>query len=99
MKRIFMHKTYGPIVISVLSAALITLFVGVLDIAHRPDRWVEDALYQHPHALDGKIIVIGIDDRALEEIGRTGDSKRDTCSGSGKSVTWRKTVRYRRSVC
>ncbi|MBR2530288.1 MAG: CHASE2 domain-containing protein, partial [Lachnospiraceae bacterium] len=69
MIRIFKHRIYGPVIISVVSAAFITLLIGVLDVARRPDRWVEDALYQHPHALDGKILVIGIDDRALEEIG------------------------------
>lgn len=69
MKKIFKHKLYGPLIISVLSAAFIALLVGVFDIASRPDRWMEDALYQHPHVLDGNIIVIGIDDRSLEEIG------------------------------
>ncbi len=69
MKRILKHKLYGPLIISVLSAALVCLLVGAADIARRPDRWVEDALYQQPKALDGKIVVVGIDDRALEEIG------------------------------
>lgn len=69
MKRILKHRLYGPLIISVLSAALVSLLVGAADIARRPDRWVEDALYQQPKALDGKIVVVGIDDRALEEIG------------------------------
>ncbi len=35
----------------------------------RPDSWIADALYQHPKAPDNSIILIGIDDRALQEIG------------------------------
>ena len=55
--------------IGIIAAVVTTLLIGVFGIINRPDRWAEDALYQRPRALDGSIIVIGIDDKALEEIG------------------------------
>ena len=64
------HKnTIIQIGISLLSAALLTLIIGGLGVLERPDSWIADALYQHPKAPDNSIILIGIDDRALQEIG------------------------------
>ena len=69
MKEILKNKTYRSIAATVLSALVLTLLVGVWDTLGRLDKWLEDAMFQHPRALDGRIIVIGIDDKALEEIG------------------------------
>ncbi len=69
IRSLWTNRKIRPVIISVLAAMLTTLAVGVLDVAGRLDRWAEDAIYQKPRSLDGKIIVIGIDDKALEEIG------------------------------
>ena len=51
-----------------LACALMTgLFAtGVL---FNVDATLSDALYQHPAALDGQVVVIGIDQRAMEDLG------------------------------
>ncbi len=69
MKDLFRNKTVRSVALTVVSAFILTLLIGVWDVLSRPDRWIEDAMYQNPRALDGKIIVIGIDNKALEEIG------------------------------
>ena len=69
MKKLLADKKVRSYGICILAALVTTLLVGVLGVLDRPDRWMEDALYQSPKSLDGTIIVIGIDDKALEEIG------------------------------
>ena len=69
MKIMLKDKKIRTLAACVLAVALTVLLIGVWGLIDRPDRWVEDALYQSPRALDGSIIVIGIDDKALEEIG------------------------------
>lgn len=59
----------NPIIISLLASAVVTLIIAGTGVLNRPDTIVSDAWYQSPKALDGEIIVIGIDDRALNEIG------------------------------
>ncbi|MCR5739889.1 MAG: adenylate/guanylate cyclase domain-containing protein [Lachnospiraceae bacterium] len=59
----------NPIIISILASLAVTLIIaagGVLDTA---DTWLSDVWYQSPKALDGEIIVIGIDDKSIDEIG------------------------------
>ncbi len=53
---------------AILSAAILTAvaWFGVLDGV---DGTVSDALYQHPEMTDGEIIVIGMDQRAVEALG------------------------------
>ena len=46
----------------------LTLLAG-LGALDRPDRAASDALYQQTDAFDGDIVVVGIDQRVLEEIG------------------------------
>ncbi len=46
----------------------LTLLAG-LGVLNRPDRAVSDALFQRGDAFDGDIVVVGIDQRALEELG------------------------------
>ena len=53
---------------AVLGAALITL-IAWTGILNRADGVVSDALYQHSGMTDGEIIVIGMDQRAVEELG------------------------------
>lgn len=59
----------NSIIISLIASALVTLIIAGAGVLKRPDTIVSDAWYQSPRALDGQIIVIGIDDKALEEIG------------------------------
>ena len=49
---------------SILSA--LALLAGAF---YQPDQMLADCLYQSPEALDGNIFVIGIDERAMEDIG------------------------------
>ncbi len=62
--------------ISLLCAAIFTgaAFFGVF---YRPDWMLSDGLYQSPKALDGNIFVVGIDDRAMEELGPYQSWERD----------------------
>lgn len=61
-------KNKRNIIIAVCGSLFFVLLVyaGVLG---RLDKWLQDKLYQQPRALSGDIVVIGIDERALEEIG------------------------------
>lgn len=49
-------------------AFLITAF-SLNNGLYRLDRWMEDALFQRPGITSGKVVVIGIDEQALEEFG------------------------------
>ena len=69
MKKIFSDKKIRAELIAAAALILTVLLIGFFGLINRPDSWVADALYQEPRALDGSIIVIGIDDKALEEIG------------------------------
>ena len=56
---------------AILSLALSALFAAIClaGLFYQPDQMLSDWLYQAPEALDGNIFVIGIDDRAMEDIG------------------------------
>lgn len=47
------------------------LFIALVHagVLGRLDKWVQDKLYQQPKALSGDIVIIGIDEEALEKIG------------------------------
>ena len=49
-------------------AGAFTLLAGI-GVLHVPDLAVSDALYQRRMASDGEIVLIGIDQKALEELG------------------------------
>ncbi len=53
---------------ALLAAALLTLLAG-LGVLDRPDRAAADLLYQRPRSAEGGIVLVGIDQRALEELG------------------------------
>ena len=52
------------LVLSVLFAVL-----SLTGVFYQPDQMLSDWLYQSPEALDGNIFVIGIDERAMDDIG------------------------------
>ena len=64
LKRSTLRVTAVSFAIALLLTGLIAL--GVL---YRFDRWVEDAWYQEPQAISGNIVIIGIDEEALEQFG------------------------------
>ena len=53
---------------ALLGAALFTAVAG-LGLLNSPDGAVSDKLYQRPAAADGEIVVIGMDQRALDALG------------------------------
>lgn len=61
---------------ALLIAGVLTLLasLGVLD---NLDNTASDALYQNRSAADGEIVLIGIDDRAIDELGPYGQWNRD----------------------
>ena len=65
MKKFFTNT----IVISLLASLLLTLLVAAGGVLDRVDLWAQDSWFQSAKALDGEIIVIGIDDKSLEDLG------------------------------
>lgn len=53
---------------ALLYALLLSAFCGA-NLFSRLDNTIRDALFQHEQTLDGTIYVLGIDERALEELG------------------------------
>ena len=62
------HKTIRRAAAALICAAVFTA-AALLGLFYNPDQMLADSLYQAPEALDGNIFVIGIDDRAMEDIG------------------------------
>ena len=64
------------ILVSLLSASVLTALVwmGALDTA---DYAASDALYQSRAATDGEVLLVGIDDRAIDELGPYGQWTRE----------------------
>ncbi len=60
------------VILSALCAA-----AAMLGLLYYPDLMLSDALYQSPKALDRNIFVIGIDDRAIEDLGPYQSWERD----------------------
>lgn len=56
------------VIVSLLPAALLTLLAG-LGLPERADLILSDVLYQRPAATDGKVVIIGIDQKALDAYG------------------------------
>lgn len=62
------RKNLKRAIISLVCAASFTA-AALLGVFYQPDQMLADSLYQSPEALDGNIFVVGIDDRAMEDIG------------------------------
>ena len=63
-----LKKRFTKAAVALGCAAVFTL-AALLGLFYSPDQVLADALYQKPKALDGNIFVIGIDDRAIDDIG------------------------------
>lgn len=61
-------NTWKKALVSLICAAVFTAAAG-LGAFYSADQMLSDSLYQSPKVLDGNIIVVGIDDRAMEDIG------------------------------
>ena len=53
---------------SLAASALITVIIAA-GILKRPDRWLQDMLFQHPGVASRDIVIIGIDEASFEELG------------------------------
>jgi adenylate cyclase len=73
MRKLKTQKAFG---LALLAVGMLTLLaaLGVLDAL---DNAASDALYQSRNASDGEIVLIGIDDQAIEELGPYGQWGRD----------------------
>ena len=63
------NPTVRALAISLAGAVLITAVIGFAGILDKLDGMAQDALYQQPSALSGEIIMICIDDKALDQFG------------------------------
>ena len=57
------------LIISLLASLVLTLLIAAGGVLDKVDLWAQDSWFQNDKALDGEIIVIGIDDKSLEELG------------------------------
>ncbi|MBR3170214.1 MAG: SpoIIE family protein phosphatase [Lachnospiraceae bacterium] len=61
-------KLNKNILYSLAASALITVIIAA-GILERPDRWLQDMLFQHPGVPSRDIVIIGIDEASFEELG------------------------------
>ncbi len=61
-------KRFKKALIALAGAAVFTA-AALLGAFYGPDQMLSDALYQKAKALDGNIFVVGIDDRAMDDLG------------------------------
>lgn len=73
MRQLGKLKSFGAALLAV-GALTLPAALGVLDTL---DNTASDALYQSRSASDGEIVLIGIDDRAIDELGPYGQWNRD----------------------
>lgn len=66
---IMKNKTLKQLLYSLLAAIVVTCLIAGAGVLKSLDTRALDAWYQGPKALDGEIILIEIDDRAIDELG------------------------------
>ena len=74
-----MGKKTKAAAVALLATGALTL-LAALGVLAEPDQTVSDAFYQRRQAFDGDIVLVGIDQRALEEIGPYTQWGRDVIS-------------------
>ena len=62
------QKTFHRYLLPALAALAVTLCCA-LGLVKRPDKWLQDALFQRPNAPSEDIVVIGIDEESLAALG------------------------------
>lgn len=75
-----LHK-YKHIIISLTGSLLVTL-IAATGALQRPDRWVSDFIFQSPQLVSGDIIIIGIDDKTISELGPYNNWDRNVMSSA-----------------
>ncbi len=68
-------KKYRTFLFPLLAALIITALIG-FGVLKGIDRMAQDALYQHPGVPSGNIVIIGIDEETLTELGPYGPGYR-----------------------
>ena len=63
-----MSLTKKHLGISLVLSIALTTFIGA-GLIQRPDKWVQDSLYQRPSTPSSDIVIIGIDEDSLAELG------------------------------
>ena len=56
------------LIYSLIAAAVVTVLAGA-GVLQRLDRWMRDALFQRPGVTSPDILIIGIDEEALTDLG------------------------------
>ncbi|MCR5055073.1 MAG: adenylate/guanylate cyclase domain-containing protein [Lachnospiraceae bacterium] len=64
-----MNNNTKSLLYSAMAALVLSVLIAGTGMIDSVDSLVQDTWFQSPRALDGEIIVIGIDDKALNEIG------------------------------
>lgn len=64
-----MNSTLKKHIIYSLAGAVILTVIAGTGVWQYPDRWVQDELFQKKSATSGDIVIIGIDEAALSELG------------------------------
>ncbi len=64
-----MKKKNGRLLLYALIAALLVTALAGFNALRRVDKWTQDALFQRAGATSPEIVIIGIDEKALTEIG------------------------------
>ena len=64
--KLFTHRRLIKLAVAALTAALITLLTG-LGVFRWMDNRVADMLFQRQELTSGRVVVIGIDEKALQE--------------------------------
>ncbi|MBR6483437.1 MAG: adenylate/guanylate cyclase domain-containing protein [Clostridiales bacterium] len=68
MKKANSWVKHKNIIYSLAGALIVTVLCGV-GLFKRPDMWTQDALFQTPQAVPGDIVVIGLDETDIQELG------------------------------
>ncbi|HAV00870.1 MAG TPA: adenylate/guanylate cyclase domain-containing protein [Lachnospiraceae bacterium] len=77
-----MTRSTGRFLLISFAGALLLTLLCALGALKRVDRWVQDAMYQREQMISDDIVVIGIDEEALEKLGGYGTWDRTVMAGA-----------------
>ncbi len=60
---------YRKLAIVFFILSVIYTFAVYFKVLNRADKWMQDVLYQRPQAVSGDVVIIGIDDESIEQLG------------------------------
>ena len=60
---------YKRLAIVFFILSVIYTFAIYFKVLNRADKWIQDAFYQRPRAISGDVVIIGIDDESIEQLG------------------------------